>query len=101
MRKTLSVISQEKSPQVNPFLFTRIKTRIESQQREEKPLWKPILVKVVQPVFFSILLMVGIYAGIKVGNTSSFEASVYAIQNQEILFLNEMEAETIEILLME
>lgn len=101
MRKTLFVLNQEKSPKVNPFLYTRIKARLESQSMVGKNLWKPALVKVLQPVFFSILLLVGIYAGIKVGNTASYEASVYSMQNKEILFLNEMEAETIEKFLME
>ena len=51
--KSLEILDSEKSPEVNPFFYTRVKARLESQSNKEKvPFWQPIMVKIVQPAFF-------------------------------------------------
>ncbi|SHK01509.1 Putative zinc-finger [Tangfeifania diversioriginum] len=101
MSKTLNVLQAEKSPEVNPFFYTRVKARLESQT--EKPaqfMRNPFLARVLQPAFFSLLLLAGIYTGIKIGQPADTGAS-YFQQEQVVPYLNEMEAEPIEAFLME
>jgi len=101
MSKTLTVLQEEKLPEVNPFFYTRVKTRLESQA--EKPaqfIRNPFVARVLQPAFFSLLLLAGIYTGFKIGQSTDNGAS-YFQQEQVIPYLNEMEAEPIEAFLME
>jgi hypothetical protein len=103
MIKTFNIISEEKSPDVNPFFYTRLKTRLETQSAPKKlPFWQPVMVKVVQPVFFTLLLVAGIYGGIKVGTpVNATRISSGFTSNEIIPYLNEMQSESIEIFLME
>ena len=101
LKLTLGIIDIEKNPEINPYFYTRLKAKLEN--RVESPvLGRLILAKVLQPVFFSILLIIGIYSGIKIGQPASTKQySLTLMQNQEIPYLNEMAAETIESSLME
>ena len=101
LQKTLGIIESEKQVEVNPFFYTRLKARLENQA-ETKPLfWQPVFVKVLQPAFFSILLLLGVYSGIKV--TQPAKTSIIQSQNEieMIPFLNEMSSEPIESFLMQ
>jgi anti-sigma factor RsiW len=102
MRKTLEVLASEKTPEVNPFFYTRLKAKMENQasvQRER--LKKPILAKALQPAFFTLLLLAGIYTGIKIGQPAGNTGSAYYQEQEMVPYLNEMETETIEVFLME
>ena len=103
MRQTLRIIETEKSPAVNPFFYTRLKAKLENQgDAEEKYAVWPAFVRVLQPVAFSILLVIGIYTGIKIGQPSHDKFEIASMISQgEIPFLNEMESESIEAFLME
>ncbi len=102
MRKTLAVLEAEKSPEVNPFFYTRLKARLENEQQEiNAPEKRPVLVKVLQPVFFSVLLLFGIYSGFKIAQTASEQYAGGELQEEVIPYLDEMEAEPIETFLME
>jgi len=103
LKKTLAIVEQEKKAETNPFFYTRLKAKLESQAETEKvPLWKPVLVKVVQPVFFSVLLMAGIYSGFKIGAPLRVNTGAANYPTEEILpYLNEMQSEPIEEFLME
>jgi hypothetical protein len=76
---------------------------LENQESEQKLVfWRPAFLRVLQPAAFSVLLIAGIYTGIKVGQPASkqqFTATL--MQNHEIQYLNEMASETIETSLME
>lgn len=103
MKKTLGIIEDEKSPQVNPFFYTRLKARMESElEKETMPFWKPVMVKVIQPAFFTVLLIAGIYGGFKIATPvqTNMASTVYA-DNEIIPYLNEMQAEPLEDFLME
>lgn len=103
MKKTLGVIQTEKSPEVNPFFYTRLKARMENEEFQEKqrigfPVWE----KVLQPAFFSLLLLAGIYSGIKIGQPANTGANQNIFAETEVVpLLNEMDAEPIETFLME
>ncbi|HDR52047.1 MAG TPA: zf-HC2 domain-containing protein [Mariniphaga anaerophila] len=103
MQKTLGIIQIEKSPEVNPFFYTRLKARMENEKVQEKqrvgfPVWE----KVLQPAFFSLLLLAGIYTGIKIGQPATAKTSHSIFAETELVpFLNEMQTEPIETFLME
>ncbi len=103
VKKTLGVVEAEKSPEVNPFFYTRLKARMEAQAAASADgKRKPVLIRILQPALFTILLLAGIYGGIKIGQPSQgkFTASSYP-EEQMIPYLNEMETEPIEGFLME
>lgn len=103
MKRTLGIVELEKNIQTTPYFYTRVKARMEKQQEEAVenvsfPMWE----KVLQPAMFSILLLSGIYTGIKIGNKASSEITETGYTVTEIIpYLNEMEAEPLEIFLME
>ncbi|QGY44392.1 hypothetical protein GM418_12205 [Maribellus comscasis] len=103
LKKTLGIIEKEKTTEINPFFYTRLKARLESQAEPAKiPFWKPVLAKVVQPVFFSILLIAGIYTGFKIATPVQVNtASVHYTSEEIFPYLNEMQSEPIEEFLME
>ncbi len=103
VRKTLDVLTAEKQREVNPFFYTRLKARLENQSAVQPAFQQNrVWAKMLQPAFFTVLLLAGIYSGIKIGQPASGSSgsSVYAA-HEMIPYLNEMESETIEAFLME
>lgn len=102
MEKTFAVLESEKSPAANPFFYSRLKAKMENRASEQNPIYRrPVLAKILQPAFFSLLLFVGIYSGIKIGQPSPLDVLEISYSVQDIPMLNEMEAEPIEAFLME
>ena len=102
MQKTLEVLNDEKVPQANPFFYTRVKAKLEYEQEglaatETRPVW----LKVLQPVFFTVLLLLGIYGGFKITQPETVQLAHIEMQDELVPYLNEMEAEPIEAFLME
>ena len=103
MKKTLAVIENEKTPQLNPFFYTRVKARLEKQAENLTATRQtPALVRILQPALFSLLLMVGIYTGVKIGQPAKVNSDIPAFAENEVVpYFNEMETEAIENFLME
>jgi len=103
MKKTLAVIENEKMPQLNPFFYTRVKARLENQA-ENVALARqtPVLVRILQPALFSLLLLAGIYTGVKIGQPVKVNTDIPVFAENEVVpYFNEMETEAIENFLME
>ncbi|WP_340111534.1 zf-HC2 domain-containing protein [Maribellus mangrovi] len=102
MKKTLSILETEKTPELNPFFYTRVKAKMENRETERVINRRPVLVRVLQPVAFSIVLLIGIYAGIKLGASGSAKTSNTVLAQQEMIpYWNGLDAEPIETFLME
>ena len=103
MRKTLAVIENEKTPQLNPFFYTRVKARLENQPESVVATRQvPVLVRILQPALFSLLLIAGIYTGVKIGQPAKINSDVPVFSENEVVpYFNEMETEAIENFLME
>ena len=102
MKKTLSILETEKTASVNPFFYTRVKAKLENQQEVGTLTGRrPVFVKLLQPIAFSIILLLGIYAGIKIGASSAQPENYYTEQQEIIPYLNEMDVEPIENFLLE
>ena len=103
MEKTLSILETDKIDAVNPFFYTRVKAKLENQAAQPQIARRPVLVRVLQPVAFSVILILGIYAGIKLGATGSTTSAKNVLAGQEELipYWNELDGEPIETFLME
>ncbi|WP_321348316.1 zf-HC2 domain-containing protein [uncultured Draconibacterium sp.] len=101
MKSTLRILENDKVTDENPFFYTRVKARLE-KQHDEQLVARPVLLRILQPVAFSILLLLGIYGGFKLGETPRNTLVSSTLSEQEMVpFWNEMEAEPIESFLME
>lgn len=103
IKKTLALLENDKTRQINPFFYTRVKARLENQAENAVATRQtPVLVRILQPALFSLLLLAGIYTGIRIGQPAKINSgnSVYT-ENEMIPYLNEMETEAIENFLME
>ena len=92
LHEGMQVIEKEKNPEVSPFFYTRLSARL-----EEKPEYhaQNQWIRLAQPAFFSIVLALGIYGGLRLGsNASSNKLSQPA--SSSIHILNDFAAEPIE-----
>ncbi|WP_297088969.1 zf-HC2 domain-containing protein [uncultured Draconibacterium sp.] len=100
MKKTLSIIEADKVEDENPFFFTRVKARLENTAGKQVAA-RPVLVRILQPVAFSVILLLGVYGGFKLGQTPTINAGNNAEAQELIPYWNELDAEPIETFLME
>ena len=101
MSLTLDILEEEKSTEVNPFFYTRVKASMENQEQEVVTR-QPVLARVLQPLAFSVILLFGIYGGIKLGQPHKTEVAENSLNEEQMIpYLNEMDAEPIEAFLME
>jgi anti-sigma factor RsiW len=103
MKKTLAIIDIEKAPQLNPFFYTRLKARLENQAEQVAAIRQtPVLVRILQPALFSLVLLAGVYTGIKIGQPVKINTDIPVFTENEVVpYFNEMETESIENFLME
>ncbi len=92
LKKGMQVIEMEKNPEVSPFFYTRLSTRLEVKpEYQAQSQW----VRLAQPAFFSLLLVLGIYGGLKMGSNAS-TTNANQQTTSSIQMLNDFEAEPIE-----
>lgn len=97
LNSTLNVIDAEKKLKPSPFIFTRIKTRLEPEDRKNTAgLWQ----KIWQPAIFSLLLLLGVYSGIRLGQEFSEGVTQDFMTGEIAPLMNEMTAEPMELFLM-
>jgi len=103
MKKTLAIIHNEKVQQLTPYFYTRVKARLENQAENVTATRQvPVLVRILQPALFSILLLAGVYTGIKIGQPVKVNPDIPVfVENEVVPYFNEMETEAIENFLME
>lgn len=93
----MQIIEKEKNQEVSPFFYTRLSARLEEKQvYPTQSQW----VRLAQPAFFSLVLLAGIYGGLKLGsNASSPKANQQTPSSVQIL--NDFAAEPIESFLLD
>jgi hypothetical protein len=97
LQEEMQIIEKEKNPEVSPFFYTRLSAKL-----EEKPVFRAQSqwVRLAQPAFFSLILIIGIYGGIKLGSNASFPKVKEPIASS-IQMINDFEAEPIESFLLD
>lgn len=99
LQKTFATIESSRITEPDPYFYTRVKARIEKQ--EEFLPAKPGFVRILQPVVFSLLLIVAIYGGIKIGSSDwSPKTNSYVMEDLDP-WMNELGSEPIETFLMD
>lgn len=102
MKKTLSILETEKVSEVNPYFYTRLKAKLDRQSEiQPSGIRSSVLARVLQPVAFSIILILGIYGGVKMGATGAKTASTFTAEQEMVPYLNDMDVEPLETFLME
>jgi anti-sigma factor RsiW len=93
----MQIIKKEKNPEVTPFFYTRLSARLdEKSERQTQSQW----VRLAQPAFFSLVLLAGIYGGLKLGsNVTSSKINQQATSSVQML--NDFAAEPIESFLLD
>ena len=99
LSEALDIIVQEKNIQPKPYLFSRIKTRLNSTRTVQRPT-KTLLAK-LQPAMFIFLLIISVYIGTTVGYSFSKKIEIQSYTNEISLYINEMQTEPLENFLIE
>lgn len=99
---TVKLMDKRKRLEPNPFLYTRIKEKLAAREgRESQSGSYPVYKKVLQQVFYSLLLVGGVLSGIKLG--SAFEErqadTTHAAKTTEYYF-NDLQQENLEVVLL-
>lgn len=98
LKNTLQVIEIEKNIDPAPYMFTRIKSRMTTPTI---PVSGKIWQGKLQPAFFTLLLLIAIYSGIRIGSQFSDAVNEDFIAETLAPAINEMKAEPLELFLME
>jgi len=97
LQEGIQIIEKEKNPEVSPFFYTRLSARLEDKhEHQTQSQW----VRLAQPAFFSLILLAGIYGGLKLGINAS-SPKVHQQATNSIPMLEDFEAEPIESFLLE
>ena len=99
LSEALDILVQEKNIQPQPYLFSRIKTRLDSTRTVQRPT-KTLLAK-MQPAMFIFLLIISVYIGTTVGYSFSKKIEIQSYTNEISLYINEMQTEPLENFLIE
>jgi len=98
MNKTLGIFQAEKNPEINPFFYTRLKAKLENLAPAQYiPILKPAYLRILQPITITVVMLLGIFSGIKIGNAPhKREVKTEIAELGLVPFLDEMTAEPIE-----
>jgi predicted anti-sigma-YlaC factor YlaD len=98
LEESLRVISLEKEAEPRPFLFTRIKAKMGAAVASPvRSSWSIRL----QPALFSLLLVMAIFMGVKMGDYFSAPRKSDFISANVEIHMNEMPSEKLEMFLMD
>lgn len=97
LKEGMQVIEKEKNPEVTPFFYTRLSARLEEKPKyQAQNQWA----RLAQPAFFALILILGIYGGLRIGDNAS-SPRVNQPTTSSIQMLNDFEAEPIESFLLD
>ncbi len=98
LEESLQLIATESKMDPKPFLHTRTKAKM--GEKTSMPGRISLQLK-LQPLYFSILLIVAIYSGIKMGSHFTTPGKEDYITDNLAPMLNELESEQLEMFLMD
>jgi predicted anti-sigma-YlaC factor YlaD len=97
LKDGMQIVEKEKNPEVSPFFYTRLSARLDEKQvYQTQSQWA----RLAQPAFFSLVLLAGIYGGMKLGSNAS-SPKVYQQATNSVQMLNDFAAEPIESFLLD
>lgn len=97
LKEEMHLIAEEKKPEVSPYFYTRLSARLhETPDYQIQSAW----LRIAQPAFFTLLLIAGIYGGLRLGTNASSVPNFQPAQST-FQFVNDFKAEPIESFLLE
>lgn len=97
LQEEMQVIGKEKNPEVSPFFYTRLSAKLDKKSDSQaQSQW----VRLAQPAFFSLVLLAGIYGGLKLGSNAS-SPKVNQPATNSVQMLNDFADEPIESFLLD
>jgi predicted anti-sigma-YlaC factor YlaD len=94
------IIEKDREVDVNPFLYSRVSAKIKSGEETEN-IFVTTAVKLLRPVFITLLILSGIFSGFKLGTYYSEKYSYSDPQSQTIAYyLNDFQHESVESILL-
>lgn len=97
LKQQMQLINAEKHPEVSPYFFTRLSARMDMtpEFKVQRSSWRSI----VQPAFFTVLLIAGISGGLYIGNRA-YTPEKNTNANVNLLMIDDFSAEPIETFLL-
>ena len=101
LETTLNLINKKKNLSPNPFLYSRIRQKLDNIESEKnQSVFNPVFKKVLQPVLLSCLLAIVLFSGIKLGNTYEIkEQEKFSVSQTTEFYFNDFQQEKLEVLL--
>jgi predicted anti-sigma-YlaC factor YlaD len=97
LQEGMQIIGKEKNPEVSPFFYTRLSVRLEEKLVfQTQSQWA----RLALPAFFSLVLLAGIYGGLKLGSNAS-SPRVNQPATNSVQMLNDFADEPIESFLLD
>ena len=100
LTRSLEIIDKEKIIETNPFLYSRILKKINDYEQSANT-FRIFAFKILRPVFMILLILCGIFSGIKLGSSYS---SKYTDEDSELqimtYYLNDLQHESVETILL-
>ena len=97
---SLKIIDKEKIIETNPFLYSRILNKINTNEQSANT-FRVFALKILRPVFVILLVLCGIFSGIKLGSSYSIK---YTDEDSELqiitYYLNDLQHESVETILL-
>ncbi len=106
LRETLELAAAEAKIEEDPWFYARVKSRIDKELQGATGegwggIFQPARRGILQPAFFSLLLLLGIYSGIRLGGMLQRESSQTLASEMFVPWMNEMATEPMETFLMQ
>jgi len=100
LQSTMKIAEKRKPIEPNPFLYTRIKERLDAMEKTKQRTEIPVYQKILRPIILSLVLLLGLYGGNRLGNFyESSQIQTYSTPSTEY-YLNDMQQERLEVLLL-
>jgi anti-sigma factor RsiW len=98
LNRQMQLIDDEKHPEVSPYFFTRLSARMDMtpEFKVQRSSWRSI----VQPAFFTVLLLAGISGGLYIGNRA-YTPEKNTNTSVNLLMIDDFSAEPIETFLLD
>lgn len=97
LQKALALAGREMDMEPSPWFYTRVKARL---QKEGESGNVKIRERILQPAFFSLLLLLAVFSGIQLGKITTPRMTEYETAAQYIPWMNEIDGEPMETFLM-
>ena len=98
VQATFGLIEKRKRLEPDPFLYTRIRQRIEEAVQEEGGREKePVMRRVLQPVLVAAMLAFAVFSGVELGNAFVNQGrEKIVVEKTTAYYLNDLQQEKLE-----